>query len=252
MKASIIGVGTEITSGQILNSNGQWISKKMTQLGVEVSVHVSIPDDHKLILKTLDFCKDKSEIIFVTGGLGPTSDDFTRDVIGKWARKKMIYDPNTFAKIETRLKERGVPVRESQKQQCYYPAGSHVLENSMGTANAFYLETKNKKVFVLPGPPKEIEAVWNDHLEKLFFELTKDLDRLQVKAWKCVGYGESEVAHRVETALKGCKLTKAYRFRAPYVEVKLSYFDSQKEDAMKWIEKVEHAIGDITDKNIVD
>jgi nicotinamide-nucleotide amidase len=245
MKASIIGVGTEITSGQILNSNGQWISKKMTQIGVEISTHVAIPDDHKLILEALDFCKDKSDIIFVTGGLGPTSDDFTRDVVAKWARKKMFYDKKSYQKIEFRLKERGITMRDFQKQQCYYPEGSHILENAMGSANAFYLTAKKKKIFVLPGPPKEIESVWNDHLEKMFFDLTKDVDRLVTKSWMCVGVGESEVAHRVEHALKGCKLTKGYRFHPPFVEVKLSYYESEKENALKWIEKVESAIGDI-------
>lgn len=252
MKASIIGIGTEITTGQILNSNGQWLSKKLNQLGVEISTHVVVPDDHKLILQTLDFCKDKSEIIFVTGGLGPTSDDFTRDVVAKWTLKKMVYDPKSYAKIELRLKERGIVMRDFQKQQCYYPQDSEILENSMGSANAFYIKAKRKKIFVLPGPPKEIEAIWNDHLEKIFFDLTKNLDRLVTKAWKCVGVGESEVAHRVEHALKGCKLTKGYRFHPPYVEVKLSYYESEKKSALKWVAKVEAAISDIVDKQLID
>jgi nicotinamide-nucleotide amidase len=252
MKASIIGIGTEITSGQILNSNGQWISKKMTALGVEVITHVAIPDDRKIILDTLDFCKEKSEIIFVTGGLGPTTDDLTRDVIAEWSQKKLMFDQKSLEKIEARFKARGVPFREFQKQQCYYPEGSHILENALGTANAFHLTAYNKKIFVLPGPPKEIDGLWNDHLEKIFSEITKDLDRLITKSWKCVGFGESEVSHRVEIALKGCNLTKGYRVHAPFVEVKLTYYKSKEKEALPWIQKVEEAIGDITDNNIAE
>jgi molybdenum cofactor synthesis domain-containing protein len=247
MKASILGVGTEITTGQILNSNGQWISKMMTQLGVEVKTHIVVPDDHKLIYQSLDFCAKHSDIIFVTGGLGPTTDDFTRDVVAKWTRQKMKFDRKSLKKIEARFAARGVPMREFQKQQCFYPEKSKILENTAGTANAFYVEARKKKIFVLPGPPREIEVIWNDHLEKIFLKLTKHIDRIITKSWKCVGHGESEVSHRVETALKGCRLTKGYRFHHPYVEVKLSYYESESKSALKWIKKVEEAIGDITE-----
>lgn len=175
MKASIIGIGTEITAGQILNSNGQWISKKMTALGVEVTTHIAIPDDRQIILDTLDFCKNKSEIIFVTGGLGPTTDDFTRDVVAEWAQKEMFYDQASYDKIEVRLKARGIEMRESQKQQCYYPKGSTILVNNNGSANAFMLEAQDKTIIVLPGPPKEIDTIWNDHLEKFFLISPKTL-----------------------------------------------------------------------------
>lgn len=248
MKASIIGIGTEITSGQILNSNSQWISSKMTQLGVDVSTHLAVPDDHKLIFDALEFCKKRSDVIFITGGLGPTTDDFTRDVISKWTCKKLVFHKKSLIKIKERFKARGIEMREFQKQQCYYPEGSKVLENTSGTANAFYIESKKKKLFVLPGPPREIETVWNDHLEKIFKKLTKNLDRLMTTSWTCVGIGESEVSHRVETALKGCKLIKGYRAHHPFVEVKLSYYESQSKEASKWIKKVELAIGDILEK----
>lgn len=250
MKASIIGIGTEITSGQILNSNGQWLSKKMVALGVEVITHIVIPDDKPLIINTLDFIKDKTDIIFVTGGLGPTTDDFTRDVIAEWANKKLVFDQKSLEKIEARFKARGIPFREFQKQQCYYPEGAKILENAAGTANAFSLDAHDKFIVVLPGPPKEIDVIWNDHLEKTFGELTKDLDKLITKSWKCVGFGESEISHRVETALQGCSLTKGYRVHAPFVEVKLSYYKSQEADALKWVQKVEDAIGNITDNSI--
>lgn len=252
MKAAIIGIGTEITAGQILNSNGQWISKKMTQLGVEVSAHIAIPDDRNLILDTFNFCKDKCNILFITGGLGPTTDDFTRDMVAEWANRKMFYDQASYDKIEARLKARGIEMRASQKQQCYYPEGSKILVNNNGSANAFYLEVNNLKIFVLPGPPREIDGLWNDHIGAMMIDFTKNLDRLITKSWKCVGYGESEVAHRVETALQGCTLTKGYRFHPPYVEVKLSYYESQTEDAKKWIAKVEAAIGDIVDPDLAD
>src|SRR4051812_5082741 len=105
MTAAVLGVGTEITSGQILNSNAQWISQKLKGLGVEVLYHHVVPDDRGLILESLKIL-EKCDFIFVTGGLGPTTDDFTRDIIAEWAKKDLIYDEKSYERIVERFKSR--------------------------------------------------------------------------------------------------------------------------------------------------
>ena len=83
MIASVLGVGTELVDGQIVNKNAAWISEKLRALGLTTKLHLVIPDDRKLIFESLDYCGQYSDLIFVTGGLGPTSDDFTREVISE-------------------------------------------------------------------------------------------------------------------------------------------------------------------------
>jgi len=247
MKISVLGVGTELTNGQILNHNGQWISESIMKLGVPTSMHLVVPDEKELILQALQFCWNHSDLLFVTGGLGPTSDDFTREVIALWLDRKLVWHEASWKHIEGRLIPRGIAVNEIQKQQCYFPENAKVLINRMGTANAFQVDHEGKTVYVLPGPPREIEAIWQDHLQSQFKEKMANVDALITLSWDTLGLGESDVADKVEAALAGCPfMKKGYRVHHPFVEVKLSFLKSEELIAQKWIQAVEQAIGPIT------
>lgn len=251
-KAAILAIGTELTTGQITNRNASWISAELLKHGIQVSHHRTVPDERGLILDELANLESKINLLFVTGGLGPTTDDFTRECIGQWAERKMEWDERSWEHIRTRLEERRVPVRDFQKQQCYFPSGSQIIWNSQGTAHGFGFRIQDRgftksglQVFVLPGPPGEVAAVWNAGISPWLTETFKDLDRWQVKTWTCFGQGESEVAHRAETALAGCSFEKGYRVHLPYVEFKLSFPTSLQAEADGWIQKVESALGEL-------
>ena len=246
MKASIIGIGTELTLGQILNRNAQWISEKLQLLGVETVIHLAVPDHEQLILESLDFTADRSDLIFTTGGLGPTTDDFTKEVIAKWTGKILQYDSASWDRIVEIFKNRGAVIREFQKQQAFFPAGADILTNNAGTANAFSMDLagkySNKKLYVLPGPPLEIETLWADHISQQLEVLCKDLDPYVTYSWDCQNAGESEIAFRTEAALQGCSLTKGYRVHKPYVEVKLSFYKSQLKEATPFIKALDETL----------
>lgn len=246
MKASIIGIGTELTLGQILNRNAQWISEKLQLLGVETVIHLAVPDNETLILEALDFSARHSDLLFTTGGLGPTTDDFTKDVIAKWTGKKLIYDQTSWDRIVEIFNNRGATIREFQKQQAYFPEGSQILTNNAGTANAFSMNvsapTTPKKLYVLPGPPLEIETLWADHIGHELEVLCKDLDPYLTYSWDCQNAGESEIAFRTEAALEGCTFTKGYRVHKPYVEVKLSFYKSQLKQAAPFIKALDESL----------
>lgn len=231
MKASILAVGTELTTGQIVNRNAATISEKLNRFGVQIRIHTTIPDDRPLILESLKSLDAHSDLIFVTGGLGPTSDDFTREVIAEWLQKPLQFDQNSWEHVTKRLTSRGAQVRDIQKQQCYFPEGATILENKEGTAHGFRCTKGNKEVFVLPGPPREIESVWSDHIDPWLKTATKNLNRRITKAWDTMGVGESDVAALVEEVLaqfpKAKELEIGYRVHLPYVEVKISYSEKQ-------------------------
>lgn len=249
MKASILAIGTELTTGQIINKNAATISQKLKKLGVEVQSHLTVPDDRELILESLKFIeKSQVNLIFVTGGLGPTSDDFTRDIIAEWKGLKMSFDQDSWTHVQNRLSSRGFTVRDMQKQQCYFPDGAQILPNPEGTANGFKLVTDKMSVYVLPGPPREIEAVWKLSIDAELQQLSKNLNRIITRAWDTLGKGESDVAAAVEEALKSRPegLEIGYRVHLPYVEVKLSYRSSDENLWSKWVSQVNDALNDIT------
>lgn len=261
MKATILGIGTELTTGQITNKNGSWISKQLVDYGVVTTAQIVVPDDKKLIIEALNYCACSSQIIFITGGLGPTSDDFTRDLISEWTKTKMVFDETSWQHVQDRLLTRGFDVKEMQKQQCYFPENSRILNNSQGTANGFYLKHVKDSfifhLFVLPGPPREIESLWKDHIDQWLKENTRNLDKIITKSWDTIGVGESDVAALVETALKGktdsLPLQIGYRVHLPYVEVKLSYPESASYTCDMFIKNVDQSLKKITAlKNFMD
>lgn len=245
-RISVLGIGTELTSGQILNRNASWISARLTKMGVLTTGHWVVPDDRPLIREALELAAKTSDLIFVTGGLGPTSDDFTRDIIAEWAGQPLEWDEATWTHIRTRLEARGIPARDSQKQQCYYPRGATILTNNQGTAHGFHLQARQKNLIILPGPPKEIEAIWTDHLESWLPSQFPGLDPWVTRSWDTIAIPESTIAELTERALEGTTYERGYRVHLPYVEVKVSHLKSETAQAAPAIARVQEALAPMT------
>lgn len=245
MRAGILAVGTELTDGQIVNKNAAWLSAELKRRGVRAWVHLTVPDDRTAILKGLASIAADCDVLFVTGGLGPTSDDFTRELVAEWAETPLEFHEPSWKMIEERLSARGYPVQDMQRQQCLFPKGAIVLTNSQGTANGFRLRARDRDVVVLPGPPREIAAIWNEPLAPWLNELTKNLDRTITKSWDCLGLGESQVAALVEPLVQNAGLEIGYRVHLPYVEVKASYPASRAASVKKPVEAIENALSPV-------
>ncbi len=156
-KAALIVIGTELTRGIIADKHGRLVSKEMTGIGVHMSEIVAIPDDGSItaVLKAL---KKDNDIIIVTGGLGPTQDDMTRQSIADVFNSELIEDEECYQELVRRVgKER---VLGANEKQAFIPKGFTVMKNPNGTAPGFYGEEGGTFVFALPGPPREMEPMF--------------------------------------------------------------------------------------------
>lgn len=243
LRTAILAIGTELTSGQIVNRNASWISQKLARHGIVTREHATVPDDRAQILDALGRLAREAGVLFLTGGLGPTSDDFTRVVLAEKLGLPLEWDEDSWVFIQDRLGRRGINAQEIQKQQCYYPQGSRILTNRQGTAHAFMVEAEGVFYVCLPGPPREIEAVWEDHLEPWLTARFPQADPWITRSWEILGQPESEVATRAVAALRGCPYEFAYRVHLPYVEFKLSYRKSQEDP--RWLERAHAAFADL-------
>jgi nicotinamide-nucleotide amidase len=241
-RAFVLAVGTELTTGQTLNRNAAWISQELERLGIKTSEHRTVADDRKAILRALSEGSRHSQLLFVTGGLGPTSDDFTREVIAEYIGAPLEYDPISWASIVERLSRRGVPIVESNKQQCYFPKGARVLHNSRGTANGFCVSTPQCQIFALPGPPREIEAIWKAELASDLARRFPDPDPIQLLLWQTLGQSESAIGEITEEALRGSGLQTGYRVHLPYVEVKVWVPQSRAERSGDFVSALDQAL----------
>lgn len=223
-RVAYLAIGTELTSGQITNRNAAWISVRLEEAGLSVLWHLCVPDDRALILDALKLVDTRCDLLFITGGLGPTSDDFTRDVVGDWwagTPQGMFWHEASWTKIVDRLSKRGIVPPESNRQQCWYPRGAEVLSNREGTADGFLLEREGLTAFVLPGPPREIEALWQDHVGPWITRRHGGLEPIRPLRWQVLGKSEAELGDLVEAAVRGSGLVTGYRASPPYVEIKI-------------------------------
>jgi nicotinamide-nucleotide amidase len=221
--SSILAIGSELLSGQILNRNAQWLSQKLLQLGFTIKQHLTVDDEHQAIITGIEKIAADSDHIFITGGLGPTTDDITRDAVSLWVKKELVYDPSSWTHIEEMFAKFQRAAPETNKQQCYFPEGAEILRNRAGTANGFHVQHFNKDIWVLPGPPKEVEAVWNDHVFGSLQSMVPEHARFKTKMWRTIGLGESHLAEILNPIVLGVPVTVAYRAHAPYVETKITY-----------------------------
>lgn len=243
-RASILAIGTELTTGQITNRNAVWISQKLENLGVEVVLHEAVADDRPMMRDAIHRCLGVSQLLFITGGLGPTSDDFTREVVADYLRVPLEYDESAWERIKARLTGLGIPVAECNRQQCYFPKGAQVLENPAGTASGFRMETGRAVVWVLPGPPREVSGIWEQtQIEADIHTRFPALRPLELHTWQCMGKSEAELSELTEAALQGSGVKVGYRAHRPYVEIKVWIPQGDTPKFKKTFDALEKAIG---------
>jgi len=196
MRAEIIAVGTEILLGDIVNTNAQYLSKELASLGIDVYNQSVVGDNEKRLLEALESGFLKSDIIITTGGLGPTVDDITKEVAAKFFNKELIFDKDSFDWIKSYLNIEDEFMLETNKKQAYIPKDSIKLHNNFGTAPGVIINENKKILIILPGPPKEMKAMFNDYIVDYLKGLTKDV--LKSKVLRLFGIGESVMAKKVE------------------------------------------------------
>jgi len=201
MKSAILCIGTEITSGLVKDANASFLSQNLTRIGLFPKYILFSPDHAESILKALDFYLNDEEIqcILITGGLGPTEDDLTREILSEKFRKKLVFIPQQWDKIVQfyhRLRNTAPP--ENNKKQAYIPEGSALLENPIGTAPGFMIQFQNKKIFAVPGVPKETEFFWPLIEERL---PSNDSQFYRTEMVKICGIGESQFGTDIQSLL---------------------------------------------------
>ncbi len=241
-KVAIIAIGSEVASGEILNTNASWLAANLDACGIEVLLHLAVPDERTAISDALDFATARANFILTIGGLGPTTDDFTRDVITEWAELKTFFDQPSWDRIAERFQNMGRAAPESNRQQCFFPQGSRILLNSQGSANGFSLTVRNAQITVLPGPPRELQGIWNDHLQKEFQDLALESGKPGLHTWACLGVPESTLAEQVETIMKGSQLLLGYRASAPIVHVKVWVPKGHEEKSRPFLDRLDKAL----------
>lgn len=189
MKAAVVAIGTEVTEGRIANTNAAEISKRLMRLGVETALHIAAPDDRVLMRRAFEAAAAAAEVVIVTGGLGPTLDDVTRDVAAEIAGVPLEMDAATVERLEAIFAAIGRRFSENNRRQALFPGGAEILQNDRGTAPGFRMTLLGAEFFFLPGVPHESEAM----LEASVLPRLAGGGTVRVRRLNCFGLPESHV-----------------------------------------------------------
>ena len=202
MRVEIINTGTEILLGQVTNTHLEFLAQSLFGLGLRVEWQVTVPDG-VAIADALAVAMTRSDLILITGGLGPTSDDITRDAAAEAFGKKLIFHQEILDGIATKFSARKFAMNDLQRLQAMVPEGGVVLENANGTAPGLIVENDKVVAVLLPGPPNELRPMWeNEALPWLKKRFARHLTPMHEVTLRILGMGETRVQILVEEAIK--------------------------------------------------
>ena len=197
MRIAVLTIGNELLSGKTINTNANWLSKKLSSIGSTVTLHITIPDDQESIANSLDFLfSTQIDLIICTGGLGVTDDDITRDVIFSYFRSNEVFDKDYWAFLENKFLKFGYSLPDSNKSQAVSPDNGKVFSNPIGSARGLIYEKNNITLMVLPGVPSEMKAMFNSTISP-WVEEKIDLKIFQINI-RTTGIPESILFEKVK------------------------------------------------------
>jgi nicotinamide-nucleotide amidase len=234
MRIEVINTGSELLYGQVLNTHLKFLAEAIFPLGLSIQRQVTVPDG-PAIRSALESAFETADLVFVTGGLGPTTDDLTRDIAAELLQLPLEPKPEIEEHIRERLARRGIPVSARIMRQALCPRGAQVIPNAFGTAPGIYIppiafEGPNPRhsphLILLPGPPRELRPMVENQVIEILHKLAPTSQRT-MKTWRVAGTPESVVEERVGEQLLSLGIELGYCARLGEVDVRVVGSDDQ-------------------------
>jgi nicotinamide-nucleotide amidase len=220
MTAAVLSIGTELTRGELVNSNAAWLSEQLTALGFEVQEQATVDDDVARIAEVVARLSARHAVLLCTGGLGPTTDDLTTEAVAKALGVPLVRDHASLDRLRSLFASRGRSMSPSNEKQADFPEGAEVLPNELGTAPGFGVAWNGCRMFFTPGVPREMKHLWSDRIRPRIADLgERNSHQIHLRTF---GLPESVLGEKlagVEQAFPG--VTLGYRAHFPEIELKI-------------------------------
>jgi nicotinamide-nucleotide amidase len=220
VRAALVTIGTELTRGELTDTNASFLSAELTALGAEVVLRLTVDDEGPRIVEALELAAGRARYVIVTGGLGPTTDDLTTEAAARLLGVGLVRDESSVEAIHRRFASLGRTASPTNLKQADFPVGATVLPNPVGTAPGFCIEHLGATLFFTPGVPHEMRRLFEDHIQPRIAALVPRTSH-QIRL-RCFGLPESVVGEKLaglEAEEPG--LTIGYRASFPEIEVKV-------------------------------
>jgi nicotinamide-nucleotide amidase len=240
IKTEIIAIGNELISGDVVDTNSSYIAKKLLSFGLEARFHTNIGDCPLDIKNTLKTALMRSDLIFITGGLGPTDDDITAKIVAEFLNKKLIYNDTIWQNIQLTLKKMSKNVDSYNKKQAYIPEDAKYFLNFSGTAPCILIEIDNKKIFLLPGVPSEVKFFFKQNINQYIQNLSKY--SIKSRKIKLSGVPEAKVNEIIKDIVEKSTTTIAFLPQSSELIIKITAKAENEQIASEILSEVEAEI----------
>lgn len=243
MQAELIFTGTELLLGQILNTNAQYLQQVLTSLGIDLYYQVTVGDNLDRLSEAITQASGRASLIIISGGLGPTEDDLSREAVARSAGVSLVINEQALKTVRHIFDERNLPMPDNNLKQALVPAGGIVLNNPIGTAPGIILEHEGKTYILIPGPPSEFKLMVNEEVAPyLHQKLGNQRKIIKSRILKLCGLGESMADERLGELLRSANPTLAPTARYAEVHLRITSKADSLEDAIQMNAEMEAKI----------
>ncbi len=197
MKTEIISVGSELTSGRNLDTNSQWLSQRLAEIGLRVGWHTTVADDLEDNVAAFRIAAQRAGLVLITGGLGPTLDDLTREALARMAGVELVLHPESLEQIQQMFARRHRPMPERNRVQAFFPAGAESIPNTCGTAPGLWMQVGESTLVAMPGVPSEMFVMFETQVKPRLLRSGLGGVVLVQRKLNCFGAGESAMEEKV-------------------------------------------------------
>src|SRR5947207_2163628 len=238
--AEIVAIGSELLLGQIVDTNSAWMAQRLTALGVNLFFKSVVGDNPGRMKEVIERALERADVVITSGGLGPTQDDLTREIVAEVAGRQLVFDQNLLAQVEEHFRRRGRTMTPNNRRQAYMPEGAIPVRNPNGTAPCFIVEDSRGVIFSLPGVPVELKWLFENEVEPYLRRKFNLAEVIHYRVLKIVGIGESGVDDKVGHLIANSSNPTVGVLALPgQVDVRIAAKAANRDEAMKMIAPVE-------------
>ncbi len=238
MNAEIITIGTELLLGEIVDTNSAYLARAIRDIGVDLFCQTTVGDNEERTATAISAALDRADVVITTGGLGPTVDDVTRQAVAKATGRPLEFQPELLEQIEARFERWGTKMSPNNRQQAYIPAGAIGLENPVGTAPCFIVETERGRVISLPGVPREMTTMFDTVVIPYLQEKMGAPAVILARVLRTAGIGESRIDAIIQDLERLSNPTVGLSAHAGQTDIRITAKAASVEDAEALIEPI--------------
>ncbi|MCE2466460.1 MAG: CinA family nicotinamide mononucleotide deamidase-related protein [Caldilineaceae bacterium] len=242
LKGEIVTTGTEILLGETVDTNASWIAQQLNAVGINLYYKSTVGDNIGRVTEVLQRCISRSDVVIVTGGLGPTADDITRDAVALAVEDELVLDQATVEALQARFSNWGTRMTANNQQQALIPATATIVPNPVGTAPGFRVSSGDCTIFALPGVPREMKRMMTDSVLPWLSQRTGGTGVIHVRTLRTIGIGESAIDNEIRDLMAGENPTVGLAAHTGQADVRLTARGRDANEADRLLDQMEEQV----------